>query len=120
MPQLRYLGFPVGEGAIDGSRSSNSLGSFVAFAEPLPVGTTVELDGAPHRVTRVDEGATPGFWARDTRTTPVAIEPELTTPSPPPAEMTSDPEDGAPEPVPEGGGPSRGRRRRRGKTVMGR
>ena len=137
MPQVRYLGFSVGEAGADHARSDEALGRFVALPEPLPVGTELELAGERLRGTRVDEAAG-GFWAMPTgqRVATPAPEPvaaERTVPSAPPVEMTAQPsppaeaaeadaEDAAPQPVPEGGDTSgRGKRKRRNrKTVLGR
>lgn len=143
MPQVRYLGFTVGEGRFDGDRSDGDA-RFVAFAEPLPVGSWIELDGIRQRITRVEEGQNAGFWVlpegAQRPAAPVQIEPETTAPSAPPIEMTAEPEgpedgapvavadsaegaaDASPEPTsdePSSGGRSKKKRKNR-KTVLGR
>lgn len=147
MPQLRYFGIDHAEGAIDPARADLRLGQFVAWAEPLPVGTEVELDGVPYRVTRVDEGLAPGVWLladnQTMRDIPLHLENTPTAPSPPPvivSDVTMPPPAPAavaasetveatppaiapaaavePEPEPEGSG--RKRRRKARKTMVGR
>jgi hypothetical protein len=139
MPQVRYLGFTVGEGNFDGDRSDGDA-RFLVFAEPMPVGSMIEVDGLRQRITRVEEGANGGFWVLPEggkRAAPVQVEPETTVPSAPPVEMTAEPEgpeDGAPEAIgdataeaapeptsdePSSGGRSKKKRKNR-KTVVGR
>jgi hypothetical protein len=129
MAEVRYLGFVVGQGSIDESRSNDVLGRFVRLSEPMPVGTLVEVDGVPHRIRRVEEGASTGCFvlALDARprTAPVAVDADVTVPSPPPAEAAeadddNGPEDGAPTPVADEPTRGKGRRRRNRKTVVGR
>ena len=59
---FRYFGVKLADVELAGLRSDASLGRFVPMADPLPVGTTVELDDIAHRVTRIDEGLAPGVW----------------------------------------------------------
>ena len=144
MAQVRYLGFVVGDGPLDATRETPAQGRFVGLREPLPVGTLVELEGAQQRVTRVDEGAAPGFWilpasaarpVAHTAGVPTTVEPDTTVKSDPPViEMVADAEDepaapaaavpvkeeGAPDPTTDD--PTRGgkRKRRPKKTVLGR
>jgi hypothetical protein len=88
MPHLRYFGIDLGEGAIDPARADTRLGQFVAWAEPLPVGSAVEIEGVIYEISRVDEGLAPGVWLKSENQTlrdiPLPVEAESTTPSPPP------------------------------------
>ncbi len=138
MAEVRYFGMLVTQNEVDAARSDAAVGRFVPFAEPLPVGTQIEIDGAAHRVTRVDEGLSPGCWVLPegvrAGAAPQAIEAEQTTPTPPPAEaLAAASSEAVPEAVPEAvtaGPPSEppspdegggGKRKRRPKkTMMGR
>jgi len=144
MAQVRYLGFVVGDGTLDATREAPTLGRFVSLPEPLPVGTIVELDGASHQITRVEEGAASGFWflpAGAARTSarpavPQTIDPDTTAkseppvielvadaeeePEPPPAAGAPGREDGAPDPATDDSSRGGKRKRRPKKTVLGR
>jgi hypothetical protein len=122
MLDVRYLGIVLGR--IEGEpRAESDLGSFVKLAEPMPVGTVVEVGGARYLVRRVDENAG-GFWLRSSTmkdAVPMAIAPDLTVrEAPPPAALA----DAIPEAAPtETSGPNdepRGRKRKNRKTTFGR
>jgi hypothetical protein len=88
MAEVRYLGMVIGEAGTDLPRDPR-LGSFVAMTEPMPVGTTVELNGVMHRVTRVDEGATSGSWLWPDGAARGVVDDGPTVPTPSPERVIS-------------------------------
>jgi hypothetical protein len=136
LASLRYFGVRLLELDASGLRTDAPLGRFVPIADPLPVGTTVELDGVPHRIVRVDEGLTPGVWlwtdgvatapmpdmvtVRDLPVTPeavpVAIDAAPTVATAAPEAAT--PDEVAPTPSEKNDDGTK-KRRRRGKTTFG-
>lgn len=147
---VRYFGVKLADVDLAGARSDAALGRFVPMADPLPVGTVIEVDDVAHRVTRVDEGLAPGVWlwtdgvvrqpAPDAVTAPEMatvrdlavhaegvpepVDAQATVPTPMPVAAEAEP---APAPVApdksdknDKGEDGGKRRRRRAKTTVGR
>ena len=142
MAKVHYLGILLQEASLSdgGSTRGGPLGPFVPMSEPMPVGTILDVDGAPHRVTRVEEGVAPGCWLRSegvpraivddavTIPTPTTV-PEPTAPSAPEAVSEpglSSPHDSSPSEVPAPDAPAAiepetsSKKKRRRKTIVGR
>lgn len=58
---IRYFGVTLGD-TREEERTDARLGRFFATADPMPVGTSLEVDGVVHVVSRVDEGTPSGVW----------------------------------------------------------
>jgi hypothetical protein len=129
MSDVRYFGFSLA--TIDREERRGPLGRFLALAEPMPVGTELEVDGERVRVTRVEE-TEGGSWARaGGEAVPTAVPIDATVREVPAdattahAEPASSEAAGETPPEPEPSKPNDdgsrgGRKRRNKKTVMGR
>ena len=58
---IRYFGVTLGD-TREEERSDARLGRFFVTADPMPVGTSLEVDGVVHVVSRVEEGTVSGVW----------------------------------------------------------
>ena len=136
---IRYFGVTLGDSRGE-ERPDPRLGRFFATADPMPVGTSLEVDGVVHVVSRVEEGTRSGVWlwaegvgttASAPSGTPLAVDDVPTapmTPEPPVAEALAPPAEALPQPdapslsVDDSSGKTEDpkRKRRRSKTVVGR